>query len=106
MASIKEQYKNVDIAMDNGLTATAGSSLHRVIVNMMTKEAEAKQQEKVDGYTASLKSHVDQIEGLSDDSIVEAFVLVKNGDGFEVTAVDNAKKIVVKKYLRKATKEE
>ena len=106
MASIKEQYKNLDITMDNGLTATAGSSLHKVIVNIMTKEAEAKQQVKTDSYTASLKSYVNQIEGLDDDQFVEAFVLVKNGDGFEVTAVDNAKKIVVKKYLRKSTKEE
>ena len=99
MASIKEAYKDQDITWGDGRVAKAGTRLHSMLVGDMVKDAEEKHQATLDGYTSEIKTLVDGIDGLSEDEFVEGFVVVKNGNGFDVTPVDDARKIVLKKRL-------
>ena len=99
MASIKETYKDQDITWGDGRVALAGTRLHSMLVGDMVRDAEEKHQGILDGYTSSIKSHVDNIEGLADDQYVEGFIAKRNGSGFDITPVDDARKIVLKKRL-------
>jgi len=99
MASIRETYEKKDIPWGDGEVAIAGSRLHSMLVGKMVRDAEEKHQSTLDGYSTSIKTHIDSIEGLADDEYVEGFIAKRNGSGFEITPVDDARKIVLKKRL-------
>ena len=103
MPSFKDTLLEQDIPFGDNQVAKAGTPIHNALVKIMVKEAEAKHAETLGGYSSSVKNFIDGIEGLADDEFVEAFVAVKNGNGFDVTPVDNKDKIVVKSRLRKSS---
>tara|TARA_B100000029_G_scaffold232465_1_gene229831 strand:- start:6581 stop:6934 length:354 start_codon:yes stop_codon:yes gene_type:complete len=100
MPSIKESFKDQDIPFGEGRVAKAGTRLHSMLVGDMVREAEEAQSEKEKSYTLSLATALTSIEGLSEDEFVEGFVIRKLDSGdFTVDAVDDQRKIVLKKRI-------
>ena len=107
MPSIKDSYKDQDISFGQEgqeIVVKAGTRHHSSLVNLMIEDEEVKQAQITGTYIAQLQTSLEKISGLQEDKYVEAFVITKSDEGFDIQAVDDARKVSIKKYLREATK--
>mgnify|MGYP003661648483 CR=1 FL=1 len=105
MVDFKELHKDQDIPYGgNGNVAKAGTPMHKAMLKAMELEHKEEVVKNHKKYIAQITTHMENLEGFSEDDYTEAFIIRKTIDGITVEAFSDENLVRSVAYSRNNSK--